>query len=210
VTSAGGGDWTLGGEARSRALLSEDDVADASTWRRSDPSAAPASVASWPARRVYGEWLRRENRQHTAAMRLLHAGIDIAVIALWLGHEQIATTHIYLHADVNQKERAITRVTPPNTTPGRYRPPDPLLAFLDSLWLFRPNHGRVPLPCRPSDDQVGTISTSDQSAFGTGGTTSRSGWAHAARPVKRPRRTRASSARAPCAPTTGPARETAR
>jgi integrase/recombinase XerD len=71
--------------------------------------------------------------RHTAAMRLLHAGTDVAVIALWLGHEQIATTHIYLHADMNQKERAIARVTPPNTTPGRYRPPDPLLAFLDSL-----------------------------------------------------------------------------
>ena len=71
--------------------------------------------------------------RHTTAMRLLHAGIDIAVIALWLGHEQIATTHIYLHADMNQKERAIARVTPPGTSPGRYQPPDPLLAFLDSL-----------------------------------------------------------------------------
>jgi site-specific recombinase XerD len=71
--------------------------------------------------------------RHTAAMRLLHAGVDVAVIALWLGHEQIATTHIYLHADMNQKERAIARVTPPGTTPGRYQPPDPLLAFLDSL-----------------------------------------------------------------------------
>ena len=71
--------------------------------------------------------------RHTAAMRLLHAGVDVAVIALWLGHEQIATTHIYLHADMNQKERAIARVTPPNTVPGRYQPPDPLLAFLDSL-----------------------------------------------------------------------------
>jgi site-specific recombinase XerD len=71
--------------------------------------------------------------RHTAAMRLLHAGVDVAIIALWLGHEQIATTHIYLHADMNQKERAIARVTPPGTTPGRYQPPDPLLAFLDSL-----------------------------------------------------------------------------
>ena len=70
--------------------------------------------------------------RHTAAMRLLHADVDIAVIALWLGHEQIATTHIYLHADMS-KERAIARVTPPSTTPGRYQPPDPLLAFLDSL-----------------------------------------------------------------------------
>lgn len=71
--------------------------------------------------------------RHTAAMRLLHAGVDVAVIALWLGHEQIATTHIYLHADMNQKERAIARVAPPNTAAGRYQPPDALLAFLDSL-----------------------------------------------------------------------------
>lgn len=71
--------------------------------------------------------------RHTAAMRLLHAGVDVAVIALWLGHEQIATTGIYLHADMTQKERAIDRVTPPGTKPGRYKPSDKLLAFLDSL-----------------------------------------------------------------------------
>jgi len=71
--------------------------------------------------------------RHTAAMRLLHAGIDIAVIALWLGHEHLATAEIYLHADMNQKEQAIALVTPPGTRPGRYQPPDPLLAFLDSL-----------------------------------------------------------------------------
>jgi integrase/recombinase XerD len=71
--------------------------------------------------------------RHTAAMRLLHAGTDIAVIALWLGHEQIATAQIYLHADMTQKERAIARVTPPGTAPGRYQPADPLLAFLEGL-----------------------------------------------------------------------------
>jgi site-specific recombinase XerD len=71
--------------------------------------------------------------RHTAAMRLLHAGTDIAVIALWLGHEQIATAQIYLHSDMAQKERAIARVTPPGTAPGRYRPADPLLAFLEGL-----------------------------------------------------------------------------
>ncbi|MGH9252743.1 MAG: tyrosine-type recombinase/integrase, partial [Acidimicrobiales bacterium] len=87
--------------------------------------------ASCPSLR--GKHVTMHTLRHTAAMRLLHAGIDIAVIALWLGHEQIATTHIYLHADMNQKERAIARVTPPNTTPGRYQPPDPLLAFLDTL-----------------------------------------------------------------------------
>lgn len=71
--------------------------------------------------------------RHTCAMRLRHAGIDVAVIALWLGHEQMATANIYLHADMEEKERAIARVTPPGTPPGRYQPPDPLLAFLDSL-----------------------------------------------------------------------------
>jgi len=72
--------------------------------------------------------------RHSAAMRLLESGTDITVIALWLGHEQPATTaRIYLHADMTQKERAIARVTPPGTTPGRYRPSDALLAFLDEL-----------------------------------------------------------------------------
>lgn len=71
--------------------------------------------------------------RHTAAMRLLHAGIDTSVIALWLGHENVATTQIYLHADLALKERAIARITPPNTVPGRYRPPDAILAFLDDL-----------------------------------------------------------------------------
>lgn len=72
--------------------------------------------------------------RHSAAMRLLEAGTDVTIIALWLGHEQPATTaQIYLHADMSQKQRAIARVTPPGTTPGRYRPPDPLLAFLEAL-----------------------------------------------------------------------------
>lgn len=71
--------------------------------------------------------------RHTAAMRLLLSGVDVTVIALWLGHEQVSTTNVYLHADMSQKERAIARTTPPNTSPGRYRAPDPLLAFLESL-----------------------------------------------------------------------------
>ena len=71
--------------------------------------------------------------RHTAAMRLLLSGVDITVIALWLGHEQVTTTNVYLHADMSQKERAIARTTPPNTTPGRYHAPDTLLAFLESL-----------------------------------------------------------------------------
>jgi len=71
--------------------------------------------------------------RHTAAMRLLHAGVDTSVIALWLGHEQVETTQIYLHADLALKERALARTTPVHTAPGRYQPSDALLAFLEGL-----------------------------------------------------------------------------
>jgi len=71
--------------------------------------------------------------RHTAAMRLLLAGNDVTVIALWLGHEQISTTNIYLHADMTHKQRAIDRAKPFAAKPGRYRPPDALLAFLEGL-----------------------------------------------------------------------------
>jgi integrase/recombinase XerD len=71
--------------------------------------------------------------RHTAAMRLLRAGVDTSVIALWLGHEQVETTQVYLHADLEIKERALERTTPPEAKPGRYRPPDAVLAFLESL-----------------------------------------------------------------------------
>lgn len=71
--------------------------------------------------------------RHTTAMALLRSGVDVAVIALWLGHEGIESTNVYLHADLAIKERAIAKTAPPNTTPGRYRPTDELLAFLDGL-----------------------------------------------------------------------------
>jgi site-specific recombinase XerD len=71
--------------------------------------------------------------RHTAAMRLLHAGVDTSVIALWLGHEHVETTQIYLHADLALKERAIARTTPVHTTPGRCHPSDALVAFLEAL-----------------------------------------------------------------------------
>jgi len=89
---------------------------------------ASVNCPSLRAKRVTMHTLR-----HTAAMRLLLAGNDITVIALWLGHEQIATTNIYLHADMTHKQRAIDRVNPLATKPGRYRPPDTLLAFLEAL-----------------------------------------------------------------------------
>jgi len=71
--------------------------------------------------------------RHTAAMRLLESGTDHLVIALWLGHENPQTTQVYVAAHLAIKERALARTTPPNTTPGRFRPPDPLLAFLEAL-----------------------------------------------------------------------------
>ncbi len=71
--------------------------------------------------------------RHTAAVQLLEAGNDSSVIALWLGHESVETTQIYLDADLAIKERALEKTAPPNTKPGRFRPPDPILAFLESL-----------------------------------------------------------------------------
>jgi len=72
--------------------------------------------------------------RHSCAMRLRAKGIPIEVIALILGHEDIATTYaFYLHADIRAAEHAISLVAPPKTKPGRYHAPDPLLAFLESL-----------------------------------------------------------------------------
>lgn len=71
--------------------------------------------------------------RHTSAMLLLHSGVDRSVIALWLGHESVETTEIYLHADLATKERAIARTAPARTRQARYRPPDALLGFLQQL-----------------------------------------------------------------------------
>jgi integrase/recombinase XerD len=71
--------------------------------------------------------------RHTTAVMLLHAGNDRAVIALWLGHESIETTQIYLDADLAAKERALARTAPLRAGPGRFRPDDALLAFLQGL-----------------------------------------------------------------------------
>jgi integrase/recombinase XerD len=82
---------------------------------------------------LLGKHVSIHTLRHTCAMRLLESGTDLAVIALWLGHEKLASVQTYLHADMAQKERAIARVIPPGTRPGRYRPTDPLLAFLEQL-----------------------------------------------------------------------------
>jgi integrase/recombinase XerD len=89
---------------------------------------AAAACPSLTARRVTPHTLR-----HSNAMLLRAKGVDIATIALWLGHESTQTTHIYEHADPALKEQAIARTAPLGAKPGRYRPPDALLAFLESL-----------------------------------------------------------------------------
>ncbi len=71
--------------------------------------------------------------RHTAAMQLLQCGVDRSVIALWLGHESIETTQVYLHADLRLKEQALARTAPSGRAPGRYRPADALLSFLEGL-----------------------------------------------------------------------------
>jgi site-specific recombinase XerD len=95
-----------------------------------DKYVAVASVAcpSFTGKNVTPHTLR-----HTCAMRLLESGVDITVIALWLGHEHIRTTQIYLHGDLSLKESALARTAPAGTPVGRYRPADKLMAFLEGL-----------------------------------------------------------------------------
>jgi site-specific recombinase XerD len=71
--------------------------------------------------------------RHTMALELLQAGVDRAVIALWLGHESVETTQIYLEATLAMKEQALAKTSPPHGTPVRYRPGDQLLSFLNNL-----------------------------------------------------------------------------
>ncbi len=71
--------------------------------------------------------------RHSAAMDLLRHGVDRTVIALWLGHESVESTQCYLHADLELKEKALERTAPWDLPPGRYRPDDSLLAFLEGL-----------------------------------------------------------------------------
>ena len=71
--------------------------------------------------------------RHTAAMELLREGVGCTIIALWLGHEDVETTQVYLHADLQVKEKAMEKTRPINTPPGRYRPSDALLDYLEAL-----------------------------------------------------------------------------
>ena len=82
--------------------------------------------------------------RHTNAMLLQARRVDIATIALWLGHESIKTTYIYQHADNKLKQEAIDRTAPIDIPPGRYQPPDSLLAFLESLTIMPTTHHPQP------------------------------------------------------------------
>jgi integrase len=89
---------------------------------------ARKSCHSLRAKRVTLHTLR-----HTSAMMLLQAGVDRAVIALWLGHESVETTYMYLHADFQLKEKALSATNSSTVQPTRYQPDDEVLAFLQSL-----------------------------------------------------------------------------
>lgn len=89
---------------------------------------ASTQCCSLAGRRISPHTLR-----HTTAMHLLQSGVDITVIALWLGHEDPATTHMYVEADLAMKEAALSRVSEPNCRPVRYKARDNLLVFLEAL-----------------------------------------------------------------------------
>jgi integrase len=92
-------------------------------------TAAAAKVCPTLARKA----VTAHTLRHTAAMRLLEAGVDTTVIALWLGHEHVDTTAIYLQAHLAIKERALAKIRAPQTQLGRYRPRDAILTFLEAL-----------------------------------------------------------------------------
>jgi site-specific recombinase XerD len=89
---------------------------------------ASRTCPSIAAKRVTPHTLR-----HSTAMDLLHHGVDQAVIALWLGHESVETTQVYIHADMRLKEKALARVAAPDVPTGRFQPDDQLLVFLEGL-----------------------------------------------------------------------------
>lgn len=95
---------------------------------RKHAETAASRCPSLRAERLHPHVLR-----HSCAMSLLQAGVDTAVIALWLGHADIRSTQPYLHADMTIKQRALERMTPMSAVPGRFRPDDSLLAFLEAL-----------------------------------------------------------------------------
>lgn len=91
------------------------------------------TVATTQCPQLAGRTISPHSIRHTTAMHLLQAGVDITVIALWLGHESPVTTHGYVEADLAMKERALATIAPPETKTKRYRPSDAVLKFLEGL-----------------------------------------------------------------------------
>jgi len=91
------------------------------------------AVASQSCPSLKGKKVTPHTLRHSAAMNLLRGGVDLSVIALWLGHESTETTQIYLHADMRLKEQALAHATSNGLVPDRYRPQDALLDFLENL-----------------------------------------------------------------------------
>jgi integrase len=126
--------WT-----RERGGLPADPLFPTRTGRRLSPDAVQrrvgvhVSTASQRCPSLAHKNVTPHTLRHTAAMALLQAGVDVSVIALWLGHEDIRSTQTYLHADLTIKQRALEQATPTSAKPGRFQPADPLLAFLEAL-----------------------------------------------------------------------------
>jgi site-specific recombinase XerD len=122
-----------------RAGRRDEPVFPTRTGRRLSPDAVErlvhkhAVTASSRCPSLRAEKLHPHVLRHSCAMSLLQAGVDTSVIALWLGHADIRSTQAYLHADMTIKQRALERTTPASVAPGRYRPGDALLAFLEAL-----------------------------------------------------------------------------
>src|SRR2546426_12530786 len=98
-----------------------------------DLLAKHVAVASRPCPSLRGKRVTPHVLRHAAAMELLQGGVDRAVIALWLGHESVETTQIYLDADLALKEKALAKTAPIDVKGVRFRPDDELLAFLKEL-----------------------------------------------------------------------------
>jgi site-specific recombinase XerD len=94
-------------------------------------SAVATAIGSCPS--LSGRRISPHTLRHTTAMHLLQSGVDVTVIALWLGHESPATTHMYIEADLAMKKRALDKLAEPRVRTKRLAPSDALLAFLDGL-----------------------------------------------------------------------------
>jgi integrase/recombinase XerD len=109
-----------GGKAMSRSNVTQRLALAVATAGKQHPQLLPRSISPHTFR-------------HTTAMHLLQSGVDITVIALWLGHESPSTTHMYLEADLTMKEQALGRLQPPAQAAARFKPPDRLMQFLQGL-----------------------------------------------------------------------------